>query len=133
MTKNKEGIAEHKVGVFIGALTFIGTIIGGGVVGLPIAVLYTGLPLGIVLNLLNAIGAIYAVSLLIKAKNITGLASYSELGYACFGRASIFLINAIVALATAGMPIAYFMIFGHICSPLLISFGMKDDYFWSKD
>jgi amino acid permease len=61
----EEGVAQNKVSVFVGALTFIGTIIGGGVVGLPIAMLKTGLVFGIILNVLNAVGSIYAVSLLI--------------------------------------------------------------------
>lgn len=30
------------------------------------------------------------------------------------------------------MPIAYFMIFGHICSPLLVDIGIKDGSFWSS-
>lgn len=124
--------SDHKVGVFTGALTLIGTIIGGGVVGLPYAVLKTGLIFGLILNVANAVGGIYAVKLLIRAKNITGLASYSELGFACFGRASIFVINALVALATAGMPIAYFMIFGHICGPLLEEIFGSDSSFWTS-
>lgn len=79
-----------------------------------------------------AFGSIYAVWLLIWAKNITGLTSYSELGYACYGWVSIFVINALIALATAGMPIAYFMIFGHICPQILIACGVAEGSFWSS-
>jgi amino acid permease len=112
-------------------LTYVGTIIGGGVVGLPIAFYYTGIAFGIIMNLLCALGSVYSVYLLIRAKNITGLSSYSELGYYCYGRASIFLINVLIAGATAGIPIAYFMIFGHICPSILISIGIPDGFFSS--
>lgn len=80
-----ERLAQHKIGVFVAVLTFIGTIIGGGVVGLPKVFYFTGITFGIIMNVLCALGSIYAVNLLIKAKNITGLTSYSELGYACYG------------------------------------------------
>ena len=111
--------------LFVAVLTFVGTIIGGGVVGIPLAFKYTGIPFGLIMNVVCAFGSIYAVYLLIKAKNIMDLTSYSEFGYVCFGRASIFIINALVALATAGMPIAYFMIFGHICPEILKAIGIN--------
>jgi len=76
---------EKKVTVFVAMLTYVGTIIGGGVVGLPIAFYYTGIAFGIIMNLLCALGSVYSVYLLIRAKNITGLSSYSELGYYCYG------------------------------------------------
>jgi len=90
---------KHKIGLFVASLTFIGTIIGGGVVGLPLTFYYTGIPFGITMNLVCAFGSLYAVWLLIRARNITGLESYSELGFLCFGRASIFIINFLICLA----------------------------------
>jgi len=115
----------------VAVLTFVGTIIGGGVVGIPLAFYYTGIPFGLIMNCLCAFGSIYAVWILTRAKNIMDLSSYSEFGYVCFGRASIFIINALVALATAGMPIAYFMIFGHICPAILQAIGVPVG-FWSS-
>jgi len=99
-------------------------------VGIPLAFKFTGIPFGIIMNCLCALGSIYAVWLLTRAKNIMNLTSYSEFGYICFGRASIFIINALVATATAGMPIAYFMIFGHICPAILKAIGING--FWSS-
>ena len=64
--------SSHKVGVFLGSLTLIGTIIGGGVVSLPHSLRKLGLIFGVVANILNAMAAYFAVLLLIKAKNITG-------------------------------------------------------------
>lgn len=88
-------------------------------VGLPLTFYFTGIPFGIIMNFLCSLGSVYAVWLLIRAKNITKFASYSELGYFCFGRASIFIINFLICLATVGMPIAYFIIFADICPAVL--------------
>ena len=38
--------AAQKVGPFVGMLTIVGTIIGGGIVGLPYATIQTGFLLG---------------------------------------------------------------------------------------
>jgi amino acid permease len=110
----------------------VGTIVGGGVVGLPKVYYHTGLILGLSLNFIIALMNIYSVHLLTLAKNITGLASYSELGYACFGRGSIFVVNSLIALSAVGMPIAYFMIFGHICPMVLVAIGIPATSFFSS-
>lgn len=122
----------HKVGVFGALLTVVGTIIGGGIVGIPFATLKTGIWIMLVLHFLNFVWGIYSVHLLLEAKNISGLSSFSELGYYCFGRASIFMINGLVALAQCGMPIVYFMIVGSIGNGLLSKISSIKDEFWSS-
>lgn len=69
-----EGMADHKVGVFVVFLTYVGTIIGGGVVGLPYAMTKTGFILGFVVNILNIMVGQYSCFLLLQAKNYSGLA-----------------------------------------------------------
>jgi len=59
------GIDSHKIGIFVAVLTFVGTIIGGGVVGLPKAFYFTGILFGIIMNILCGLGSVYAVSMLI--------------------------------------------------------------------
>lgn len=120
-----------KVGVFGAMLTIVGTIIGGGIVGIPFATLKTGIWLVLGVHGLNFIWGLYSVHLLLEAKNITGLASFSELGYYCFGRASIFMINGLVAIAQCGMPIVYFMIIGDIGHGLLQKIDKIDGTWWS--
>lgn len=109
----------EKVGVFGAMLTIVGTIIGGGIVGIPFATLQTGIWLVLAVHALNFVWGLYSVHLLLEAKNISGLASFSELGFYCFGRASIFIINGLIVLAQCGMPIVYFMIIGDIGHGLL--------------
>lgn len=57
----------------IGAiLAFISTIIGGGIVGLPYAIYYTGIPLGIVMNLIISGTTIYSTYLYLLCKDLAG-------------------------------------------------------------
>ena len=72
---------SDKVGVFGVLLTIVGTIIGGAIVGIPYATLKTGIWIMLGLHLLNFVWGVYSVYLLLEAKNISGLASFSELGY----------------------------------------------------
>ena len=74
-------VSSNKVGIFGVMLTLIGTIVGGGVVGIPFATLKTGIWLGLAIHLFNFIGGIYSVHLLLETKNFTGLASFSEVGF----------------------------------------------------
>ena len=96
---HREPQMKEKVGVFTAMLTIVGTIIGGGIVGIPYATLQTGVFLVLVVHALNFIWGIYSIHLLLEAKNISGLASFSELGFYCFGRASIFIINGLIVIA----------------------------------
>lgn len=70
--------------------------------------------------------------MLLEARAISGLASFSELGFYCFGRYSIFILNGIVAVAQFGIPIAYFIIVGSIGSGLLGKIDQLKDTFWSS-
>ena len=71
--------------------------------------------------------------LLIQANKITGLGSFSELGFACFGTASIYVINFVLGVVTVGMPITYFMIFGDIARPILVDIGISETSFFSSE
>jgi len=122
----------EKVGVFGAMLTIVGTIIGGGIVGIPYATLQTGIWLVLIVHFLNFLMGIYSVHLLIEAKNISGLASFSELGFYCFGRTSIFIINALIVIAQCGMPIVYFMIIGDIGQGLLGKISGTDGTVWGS-
>jgi hypothetical protein len=81
--------------------------------------LQSGIVLGAILNLINIVLNIYSVYLLLDAEKMTGLSSFSELGYYCFGSVSIYIINLALAMVSVGMPIAYFIIFSHTAAPLL--------------
>ena len=63
---------ERGLTVFGASLAILSTIIGGGVVGLPYSFFHTGIPMGIILNLVFAAMTLYSCILYIKAKDLTG-------------------------------------------------------------
>ena len=96
MITKKEG-EDKGLTVFGGSLAILSTIVGGGVVGLPYSFYHTGIPVGIMMNILFAIMTLYSCILYIKAKDLVGnLASFSEIGFILQGRKSVFIISVIV-------------------------------------
>lgn len=58
---------------YLGAATQISnTIMGAGILGLPVVIRFLGLIPGIIFLIINAAVAIYSVSLLLRCKDITG-------------------------------------------------------------
>jgi amino acid permease len=57
---------------FPAVLAFISTIVGGGVVGIPYAFYYLGIPIAIVLNILIAFFTVYSCYLYLLAKDFSG-------------------------------------------------------------
>ena len=55
-----------------GSLAIVSTIIGGGIVGLPFSLYHTGIPVGILLNLVFAALTLYSCVLYIKARELIG-------------------------------------------------------------
>lgn len=59
---------------FPSVLSFISTIIGGGLVGMPYAYYYAGLPLGVILTVIVALMTIYTTYIYLLAKDMSGRA-----------------------------------------------------------
>jgi amino acid permease len=58
--------------VFSAILAFLSTIVGGGIVALPYAFYYAGIPFGIFLNFIVGICVTYSCYLYLYAKDLTG-------------------------------------------------------------
>lgn len=103
------------------SLTFISTIIGGGIVGVPYAMYHTGIPFGILLNILMVMACWYSCVLYLAAKKLVPVyvESLYEIGFVCMGRASIFIISTILLVSSAGLMIIYFIVFGDIFSSII--------------
>jgi len=95
-------------------------VIGGGIVGIPFAMLHTGIPLGIALNVVIMLAAIYTGSLFFKAKHLSPchVGSLYELGYVTMGRKSIYLISLLLVFIGTGCIIIYFIVFSRIAASL---------------
>lgn len=116
-----------------GALAIISTIVGGGIVGLPLAMLTLGLLVGISLNALICYitflsGIVYlALRDLIPGKPN----SLYEIGYMVQGRKSIFLVALIQTVNSTGLMLIYFIVFGSTAGQFVGGFtGYALDEIW---
>lgn len=90
-----------------------------------------GLGFNIFYYIFNFVTGIFAVYLLLKVKDATGLKSYGEQAFYCFGKASITIVNVFVFIAFGILPIAYFNIFADLVAGLVRDlFGITEDNFW---
>jgi amino acid permease len=93
--------------------------IGAGIVGIPYAYYHLGVVFGFIMNILLCILTCFSCYLYLRIKDLTnGLESFSEIGYHLFGGSSAYWINGLLTLLGIGAIIAYFFIFGEICSGL---------------
>ena len=139
MSKRFSMIAgEEGLTLFSGILALISTCVGGGIVGLPHAFLYLGIPTAIVLNILVIISTALTINLYLGIKDAVPdkPESLYELGYMIAGRNSIFIIAATMIVNSLGLCMIYFITFGDTMGQLVASFvdgaALDSDFYTSR-
>lgn len=69
---------------------------------------------------------------LLMAKEISGRASFSDLGVYCYGKYSIYFINVLIAFAQFGYPIIFFIVFGDVSKSLIDKIMGKESFLSSR-
>jgi len=105
---------------FEAGLAMLSAIVGGGIVGVPYAMIHTGIPFGIILNLGVALCGVYTGHLYLRCKDLspTYVESLYELGFVTMGKASIYIIAVINFTSGIGCMMIYFIVFGDISASL---------------
>jgi len=119
LNKHGEGLSANSA-----ALAIVSTIIGGGIVGLPYAMLLLGFVVGIFTNLVFCfITAMSGLIFLKLRENIPGKPnSLFEIGYMLQGRKSIFLVAGTQIFFSFGLMIIYFIVFGDTAAQVVGGF-----------
>ena len=84
----------------------------------PYAMTASGFATGMFINLVILSLLIYTTHLYLKAREALGFDSISELSYVCFGRASVFIINLLIAFVIFGILTLYLILFSRITTSL---------------
>ena len=108
------------------------TIMGAGILSIPIIMRYLGLLLGIIFIIFLAFCTIYSVFILIRCHEITGKNGFSMLGKITMGKPGSILIKIIIIINNLGFCIAYFRIFGEVFQTIIQGY-VSPDSFWANN
>ena len=105
------------------------TIMGAGILSIPLVMSYLGILIGTVLLLFLAITTIYSVYILMRCHQITGKSGYSMFGKITMGPIGAILVKFIIIINNMGICICYLRIFGEVFQTIFQSFVSKNSYF----
>ena len=105
------------------------TIIGAGILSIPIVMRYLGILLGTLFIIFIAFVTAYSVYLLIRCQQITGKSGYSMFAKITFGSPGSFLVKVIIIIGNFGSCCAYLRIFGDTMQTTVQAF-VSPNNFW---
>jgi amino acid permease len=110
-------------------LQIANTIMGAGILSIPIVMRYIGILFGTIFIIFIAIVTIYSVHLLIRCEEITGKSGYSMFGKITMGPFGSFLVKIIIIINNFGLCCAYMRIFGETIQTSVSAFA-NEKSFW---
>ena len=114
---------------FWGAFLQIGnTILGAGIISLPVVIRYLGFIVGILFIIIIAFLTIYSSFLLLKAHQITRKKKYSSIAHAAMGGKGYIFTNVMIILNNFGLSCVYFRIFGDTIQNVVGGYVSKDNF-----
>ena len=114
---------------FMGAFIQIGnTILGAGIISLPVVIRYLGFILGIIFILIIGVLTVYSCYLLLKAHQITRKRKYSTIAHAAMGGKGYLFTNIMIILNNFGLSCVYFRIVGDTIQNIVGGYVSKDSF-----
>ena len=104
------------------------TILGAGIVSLPVVIRYLGFPLGVIFFSIIAYLTVYSSYLLLKAHQITHKKKYSSISHAAMGGKGYILTNVMIILNNFGLSCVYFRIFGDTIQNVVGGYVSPDSF-----
>ena len=108
------------------------TIMGAGILSIPLMMSYLGILLGTILLLFLAVLTIYTVYILMRCHQITGKSGYSMFGKITMGIVGSVIVKIIIIVNNMGLCICYLRIFGEVFQTIIQSFVSKGS-FWATN
>ena len=115
---------------FLGAFLQIGnTILGAGIISLPVVFRYLGFVLGFVFIAIISILTIYSSYLLLKAHQITSKNKYLTIAHASMGDKGYIFTNMMIILNNFGLSCVYFRVVADTLQNIIGGYVSKDNFF----
>lgn len=107
----------------------LSTIIGGGIVGIPYAMYLSGIPIGLVINVMCFCMSYLSTYLFMetKKKSDVPIKTLYEFGYVCIGKSSIYYIAFLSVVQTVGFVMIYFIVFGDLLGSIVLDIFYHDN------
>ena len=125
LDKNKRG----KDSTLSAGVQIANTIMGAGILSIPIIMNYLGIICGSIFVIFTAISTLFSVYLLLKCHQITGKSGYSMFGKITMGKFGSILIKIIIIINNLGICICYFRIFGEVVQTIVQAWASENS-FW---
>ena len=114
---------------FMGAFIQIGnTILGAGIISLPVVIRYLGFILGIIFILIIGVLTVYSCFLLLKAHQITRKRKYATIAHAAMGGKGYLFTLIMIILNNFGLSCVYFRIVGDTIQNIVGGYVSKDSF-----
>ena len=108
------------------------TIMGAGILSIPLMMSYLGILIGSIILLFLAVTTIYTVYILMRCHQITGKSGYSMFGKITMGPVGSIIVKIIIIINNMGICICYLRIFGESFQTIFQSFISKNSYFMTN-
>ena len=112
----------------VAGIQIANTIMGAGILSIPIIMRYLGFLLGITIVVFLAVTTIYSVYILIRCHEITGKNGYSMFGKIALGKIGSIIVKIIIIINNLGICICYFRIFGEVIQTIVQTWVSSNSY-----
>ena len=121
---------EKGTTTFLGAFLQIGnTILGAGIISLPVVFRYLGFILGFVFITIIAILTVYSSYLLLRAHQITNKKKYLTIAHAAMGDKGYIFTNIMIIINNFGLCCVYFRVVADTIQNIIGGYVSKDNFF----
>ena len=128
LINNNPKIKEGHTSFTMASIQIGNTILGAGIISLPVVMRYLGIILGTLFIFFVAICTIFSVKLLLIAQEITKKNKYSTIARSALGNPGYLFVIITIILNNFGLCCAFFRIFGETVQNTIQGFVSEDSY-----
>ena len=128
LINNNPKIKEGHTSFTMASIQIGNTILGAGIISLPVVMRYLGIILGTLFIFFVAFCTIFSVKLLLIAQEITKKNKYSTIARSALGNPGYLFVIITIILNNFGLCCAFFRIFGETVQNTIQGFVSEDSY-----
>ena len=128
LINNNPKIKEGHTSFTMASIQIGNTILGAGIISLPVVVRYLGIVLGVIFIALIGLCTIFSVKVLVIAHENTSKNKYSTIARSALGNKGYLVVAITIIFNNFGLCCAYYRIFGETLVNMIQGFVNSDNY-----